>query len=285
MEETKDELFIQHFPARKKDSRKGENGRVIVVGGSAVYHGAPVHSARGAQAVGIDLLYLALPKAIVPSVRSMSPDFIVFPLPDYKLTRGSARRLLNWLPQVDAAVIGPGLEKPTEEGLRELIKEMLFRHCSLVLDAGALQPAVLELLKGKNVILTPHAGEFKRLTGVELPRALEDRAKYVEDAARKLGLVLVQKGAGDVITDGYQTYLNRTGRAAMTAGGTGDVLAGVAAALLSLKVPPLQAAAMAAYVNGIAGTKVWRKVGNRLTAEMLADELVHVMKRFDKEDV
>jgi len=285
LKETDASLFRDYMPARKSDSRKGENGRVLVVGGSSIYHGAPVHSARGAQAAGVDLVYLAVPKPQAVPVRSMSADFIVFPMPDSKLTKGSVNRLLNWLPEIDAAVIGPGLERPDEEALRNLVVELSLRNAKIILDAGALQPSLRPAIKAKNVIVTPHAGEFKRFFSFQLPSSLEDRATEVEKIARQSEIVILQKGHGDVVSDGKETFLNRTGRAAMTVGGTGDVLAGLSAGFAALNIPILYAAAMAAYANGVAGNNVWMKVGNRITAEELAAELKYVLKNFDKEDI
>ncbi|MEM0118281.1 MAG: NAD(P)H-hydrate dehydratase [Conexivisphaerales archaeon] len=285
MQETDPSLFEKYLPARRRDSRKGENGRVLVVGGSSIYHGAPVHAARGAQAAGVDLVYIAVPKVQAVAVRSMSADFIVFPLPDSKLTRGSVNRLLNWLPEVDAAVIGPGLEIAKEEAFKDLAISLISRSASLVIDAGALQPYIAPVIKGRNVVVTPHAGEFRRLFGVQLAASVEERAAVVERKAKEFSITILQKGHGDVISDGATTYLNRTGRAAMTVGGTGDVLAGLTAGLIALKVPLLHAAAMAAYANGEAGNEVWKRVGNRVTAEELAEELRYVLKKYDKQDV
>src|SRR5579875_2246168 len=106
------------MPARRSDSRKGENGRVLVVGGSSIYHGAPVHSARGAQAAGVDLVYIAVPKPQATPVRSMSAKFYLFPKPKSKLTKGSVNRLFNWVSGGECGGIGPGLESPDDEALR-----------------------------------------------------------------------------------------------------------------------------------------------------------------------
>ncbi len=206
-------------------------------------------------------------------------------MPDSKLTKGSVNRLLNWLPEVDAAVIGPGLESPDDEALRNLVIELGLRKTKIILDAGALQPSLKPAVRGKNIIVTPHAGEFKRFFSVQLPLSLEDRSVEVEKIAKESEIVILQKGHGDVISDGKETFLNRTGRAAMTVGGTGDVLAGLTAGFAALNIPLVFAAAMAAYANGIAGNNVWMKVGNRITAEELATELKYVLKNFDKEDI
>ncbi len=123
-----------------------------------------------------------------------------------------------------------------------------------------------------------------RLTGVELPNVIEDRVPLVAREAKKLGAVILEKGHGDVISDGETTYVNHTGRAAMTVGGTGDVLAGLTAGFLALGVGELQAAAMAAYANGVAGKSAWSEFGNRITASDLYERLRVFLGRFDRED-
>ncbi|MEM0286759.1 MAG: NAD(P)H-hydrate dehydratase [Nitrososphaerota archaeon] len=279
------ELFIDKIPRRRSGSRKGENGRVLVLGGNWLYHGAPFHSARGAQASGVDLVYLAVPKQISSALRSMSADFIVYPLPDTKLTLGAVNRLLKWLPEIDSAVIGPGTVKPPQKSMQRLLLELKSRGIAVVLDAGALEKENVQLLTDSKAVITPHAGEFKRITDIELPADDADRARIVAESARKLGVVILQKGKGDVISDGKTTFFNRTGRAAMTVGGTGDVLAGLTAGLLALGVEPLYAAAVAAYANGLAGTSAWEKFGNRITASDLHLELRYALKQFERPDI
>ncbi|MDG6940310.1 MAG: NAD(P)H-hydrate dehydratase [Nitrososphaerota archaeon] len=279
------EVFGEWFPRRRSSSRKGENGRVLVVGGSWLYHGAPVNSSRGAMAAGVDLVYLAVPKTISVPVRSMSADIIVYPLPDAKTTAGSMRRLLKWLPEIDCAVVGPGTAGPASEGLALLVRELRSRGVAVVLDAGALEKEIVAPASGGRAVVTPHAGEFKRLTGVELPRELGARVEPVRKAAKELGVTILQKGRGDVISDGTACFTTATGRAAMTVGGTGDVLAGLVGGLLSLGMDPVRAAAVGSYANGLAGTRAWEEYGNRITATDVGAELRHVMKGFDRGDM
>src|SRR5712692_11832920 len=95
-------------PARKKTSHKRMNGTVCVVGGSRLYHGAPFLCAMGAMRSGVDLVFLAVPASIATPIRALSPDFIVVPLPDSKLTRGNVYKLMSWVPKVDTFAVGPG---------------------------------------------------------------------------------------------------------------------------------------------------------------------------------
>ncbi len=107
--ETSDELLCKVIQPRKVDSHKGENGVVCVVGGSRLFHGAPFFSSMASLRSGADMVYLAVPKLIATAVRSLSPDLIVFPVADAKLTTGAADALLKWLPEVDSLVLGPGI--------------------------------------------------------------------------------------------------------------------------------------------------------------------------------
>jgi ADP-dependent NAD(P)H-hydrate dehydratase len=283
--ESTEGLLTPHFPIRRRESRKGENGRVIVVGGSWLYHGAPLHAAEGAARAGVDLVYLAVPKVIVDPVRSASPDYIVYPLADAKLTTGAVRRLLKWLPEVESAVVGPGLGRQSEEGLLLLCRSLKERGVSIVLDADALKPTVVEACRGGVVVLTPHAGEYRRLTGKELPAPLDLRVAAVKEAAASLGAVVLSKGPVDVVSDGADVLINRTGCSAMTVGGTGDVLAGLVGGLLALKMKPLYAAAAAAYANGRAGERAKQELGNHITASDLVRHLPAILRVFDREDV
>jgi ADP-dependent NAD(P)H-hydrate dehydratase len=278
------ELLAPLFPMRRSDSRKGENGKVLVVGGSWLYHGAPIHAAEGATRAGVDLVYLAVPRVIADPVRSSSADFIVFPLADQKMTTGAVRRLLKWLPEIDSAVIGPGLGWQPYDGVKLLCSELLSKNVKLTLDADALRKDVVSVCRGGNVVLTPHAGEFRRLTGEDLPAVQDERFLAVKKAAAEMGVVVLAKGVFDVISDGKVVYVNRTGCSAMTVGGTGDVLAGLVAGLMALKMDPLFSAVAASFVNGRAGEAAKELMGNHITASDLARFLPTILKGFDREE-
>jgi NAD(P)H-hydrate epimerase len=282
--ETSAEALAPLFTPRKSTSRKGENGRVLVVGGSWLYHGAPVHAAEGASCAGVDLVYLAVPRVIVDPVRAYSPDFIVFPLADQKLTTGAVRRLLKWIPEIDSAVIGPGLGWQPSDGVKLLCSELMSKKVKLTLDADALRKDVVSVCRGGEVVLTPHAGEFFRLTGEQLSASLEERIEMVRRAAADMGVVILSKGVQDLASDGATTYVNRTGCSAMTVGGTGDVLAGLVAGLMALKMTPLASAAASSFVNGRAGEAAKRLLGNHITATDLARLLPATLKDFDLDD-
>jgi NAD(P)H-hydrate epimerase len=276
-------IIKKFIPSRKSSSRKGENGVVLVVGGSYIYHGAPILSSIAALRCGTDLVYTSVPKINVSSTRAISPNLIVLPLVDQKLTKGAVKKLLGVIPRnLDSATIGMGLAVQEKNSLLLLIKSLLDRDVRLSLDASALIPEVLPLLSDKNVVVTPHAGEFKRLFGNSPPTSKKERVSIVEKMAKTHGVTVLLKGATDVISDGKKTFLYSKKIPAMTVGGTGDVLSGLTAGMLSKNRNPLQSAAAATFINGLAGKEVQKKIGLHMTSMDLLDEIPNVMKPFDK---
>ena len=175
-----------------------------------------------------------------------------------------------------------GLAIQERNSLLHLVKSLLDRDVRLSLDASALIPEVLPLLANKNVVVTPHAGEFKRLFG-ELPSNLKpQRIKLVETNAKKNGITILLKGTTDIISNGTMTYIYEKKIPAMTVGGTGDVLSGLVAGLLAKNRNSLQAAAAASFINGLAGKSVQKKLGLHMTSMDLLDEIPYSMKPFDK---
>ena len=147
------DLIANILPSRSVSSRKGQNGTVAIIGGSRHYHGAPILSAAAAMRDGSDLVYLMVPKVISIPVRSFSPNFIVIPLPDDKLTLGCANKIMKWLPDVDSVVLGCGLGIQKTDGLKKLIVDLSSQDINIVLDAG-----------GADIILKDDGTTFGSLT-------------------------------------------------------------------------------------------------------------------------
>jgi NAD(P)H-hydrate epimerase len=170
-------------------------------------------------------------------------------------------QLIAVIKKADVVVCGNGLGKESHDVICAIAP-----HCTkAVFDADALQ-LPLPVARGETMY-TPHAGEFTRITGITFDNSPVRRARAAKEA--KLPGTVLLKGPTDVITDGDRVRFNRTGSPSMTVGGTGDVLAGVAGALLC-HVPAFEAACIAAYVNGRAGMLVEKERG----AGMLASDLV-----------
>ena len=136
-------MVAKAIPPRRKDAHKRMNGTVCVVGGSRLYHGAPFLCALGAMRSGVDLVFIAVPASIATAVRSLSPDFIVVPLPDSKLTRGNVSKLMSWVPDVDAFAVGPGLGPQRPESVAQALNQMKGEGRGVVVDADALRSQIL----------------------------------------------------------------------------------------------------------------------------------------------
>ena len=276
-------LVKEFIPIRKSSSRKGDNGKVLVLGGSYIYHGAPALSSLAALRTGADLVYTCVPKINVQSTRAVSPNLIVIPLADSKLTRGAVNKLLGQIPSdLDSSTIGMGLSIQDPEALKLLVKSLLDRDVRLSLDASTLVNYILPLLSGKNVIVTPHPGEFKRMFGEVPPESKKSRIAMVEKFAKKHSVTIILKGSTDIISNGTITYLNPKNIPAMTVGGTGDILSGIIAGILAQNRDVLESAVTATYFNGLAGKMTQKKFGTHMTATDLLDVLPIVMKSFDK---
>ncbi|ASJ11274.1 bifunctional ADP-dependent (S)-NAD(P)H-hydrate dehydratase/NAD(P)H-hydrate epimerase [Thermococcus sp. P6] len=263
------------FALRKGGEHKGQNGKLLVIGGSGEYFGAPYLAAKAASYL-VDLVYLAMPE--YPARRISDPDLILRAFPGENFSKEHLDSLLNLAQRVDAVVIGPGLGLSDET--KEFVREFI-RSCEkpLVIDADGLKAVNPGVLDGKRFILTPHAGEFKLLFGVKPEGSLVERAEVVRKKAEEAGGVILLKGPYDIISDGKTWKYSRTGNRGMTTGGTGDVLAGIVGSLLALGNEPLRAASAGAFLNGLAGDMVKEELGENFTALEVARKVPHAVKR------
>ena len=264
-------------------SRKGDNGIVLIVGGSRIYHGAPVLASIAALRAGTDLVFTAIPRSNVIPVRAYSPDFIVLPLPDDKLTMGVANRIMALLPKKpDAAAIGMGMSIAKPDALVSLIRQLRKANVKLLLDASALIPEILEEISGTGTIVTPHRGEYKRLFGKDNDTNEDVQVSAVQTLAKHYGITIVLKGSINIISDGvYENVATiRRSTPAMTVGGMGDILSGLTAGLLT-KYSSFNASLLGVYLNGIAASLAYKRVGLHMLATDVIGELPNAMKPFD----
>jgi len=254
------------IPERKPESHKGDFGKVLVVGGSSRYAGAPYLAAWAAMRVGVDLTVMCVPKDVAQRI-PFNPNLIVQPLKsDEYVTEDDVAGILKQ--EYDAMIIGNGIgrEDETKDAVREILAK---NEKPVVIDADALRLIKPQRLKA-NTILTPHAGEFKHLY-----EEYEEgkRVKQAEEFAKETKTVVVLKGKIDVVSDGITTRLNKTGNPGMTVGGTGDVLAGVIGGLLAQNKDILQSACAGVFLNGIAGDFAYRDLGVSMTATDLIEKM------------
>ena len=280
-----DDMIRKISVSRKISSRKGDNGIVLVVGGNRIYHGAPILASIAALRSGTDLVYTAIPSINVEATRSFSPNLIVLPLVDEKLTMGSASRLIKTLQKkIDSATIGMGMSIAKKEALMSLIEKLLKNGTKLVLDASALMPEILPKIKETGCIITPHGGEYMRIFKTELKNHHSNENEQIVDVsknANKYGITIILKGWKNIISNGELTTVIERSTPAMTVGGTGDVLAGLVAGFFS-KMNSFEAAYTAVYFNGLAAIMAYQKVGLHMVATDLLDNLPQVMKKFDR---
>lgn len=230
----------------KKRSHKGENGRLLVIGGSRQYHGAPVLSLLAARRF-VDLAYF------YPGDKDRYLMGAVKRVPEVIVVRG-----LGNLAKMDCVLFGVGLGRARFE-LRRLRKAK-----KLVVDGDGLKRIKGKIPRG--AILTPHEGEFRMLFGMHGTR------NNVRAMAAKHRCIILKKGPEDIISDGRRTVINRLHNQGMTKGGTGDVLSGLVAAL-ACKNDSLTAAVAGARINGHAGNMLKKSYGYNFSASDLANRL------------
>ncbi|KTG10385.1 bifunctional ADP-dependent (S)-NAD(P)H-hydrate dehydratase/NAD(P)H-hydrate epimerase [Haloprofundus marisrubri] len=259
---------------RDPASHKGDNGDILVVGGGP-FSGAPALSAQAALRAGADLVNVACPEDVADAVRGYSENLIVHDLDGDHLRPAHVDELLGRAESKDAVVLGPGLGSADEtlDAVEQFFAEF---EGTAVVDADALQ-VVPEVDTDATLVCTPHQGELQKMGG-ETADDWEERAELVEVFAGDVGQTLLVKGAYDIVSDGEQTRVSRTGNAGMTVGGTGDVLAGVTGALAATQ-EPFDAACVAAWANGHAGDIVAAERGYGLVSTDLPDALPKAMNR------
>jgi NAD(P)H-hydrate epimerase len=265
---------------RLPESHKGDFGRLLVIGGSETFSGAPTLVAQAALRTGVDLAYVAAPEKTARAISSLSPDLITIKLTGDHLNPGNLNQLKPYIEACDAVAVGPGLglHDETKKSVKLIVDAVERFGKALVLDADGLKAfaGFKRKLKVPSV-LTPHAGEYSILAGKKLPGILDRKVADVQKTSASLNAVVLLKGRVDIVSDGKRFKLNFTGNPGMTVGGTGDVLTGVVGAFLAQRVDPYDAAVAGAFVNGAAGDFVFQEKGAHMVASDLINWIPHVL--------
>ncbi len=273
---------------RNPASHKGNNGKILVIGGSKDYSGAPAIAGMAAIGAGADLVYVAAPEKAAQAIKSTSPDLIVKSLKGEKLSLNHVDVILKLAGDVDAVLIGPGagIDDETSKLFNVLVTKI---KKPIVLDADALKQVELSLIKNRDdMILTPHISEFKSFFNVKNNLKLDidsyDFAKVDENITefqqitRQIKASVIVKGHYDLILSGTKFRINKSGNAGMTVGGTGDALAGIATSLLAQGLNSFDSACLAIFINGLAGERAYDVKGNGFSATDLVSYIANVIK-------
>ncbi len=254
------------IPKRSSKSHKGDNGKVLVIGGSADYVGAVALAGLAALRTGVDWVTVAVPEKVGWAINALSADLVV------KKYKGDGlgshvRKLLKFEKDFDAVLIGNGIGMSVGGFVREYVKET---KKPIVIDADALKH--IKLQDVKNAILTPHQKEFEVL----LKNSKLNKNNYKKHLKNN---IILKRGEVDEIETLSKTYFNKTGNAGMTKAGTGDVLAGLCVGFLGQGIGLLQSAINAAYFNGLAGDiMLKKKKGFTYLASDLVGEIKGILR-------
>ena len=263
--------MLPAWEKRKNNSHKGQNGKVLVVGGSELYPGSPALVGISALRAGADLVYVAAPEKVAWAINALYPDLITIKLKGKKFLPKHVKDLLRFADKAHVVVLGNGLGKDAGAFVRACISRI---KKPLVLDADAILPR----MNMKGVLLTPHKKEFERLSEEKLTGNLKEDVRIVQKAAGKN--VLLVKGKADIIANSEKYAFVKGGNPGMTKGGTGDVLAGLCAGLIAQGMVMFDAAVLASKINKAAGDGRAKKFGYSYLASELADDIKKIKKKW-----
>lgn len=262
-----DEIKKLYRPSQA--SHKGQNGKLLLIGGSHLFHAASLWSLKVASRIVDMVFYSSIPEnnQIVQKAKEEFRDGIVVP----------RDKLDTYIKESECILIGPGLPRKEGEELgdddtKELTIKLLGSHPDKkwVIDGGSLQ-VIKPTIIPKTAIITPHHLEFKTLFGIEANDA------NVAEMSEKYDLTILLKGQEDIVCDKTKCLKVFSGNPGMTKGGTGDVLAGLVAALYCKNEAFLSACA-GSFINKKAGDELYKRMGPYFNASDLANQIPETMK-------
>jgi hydroxyethylthiazole kinase-like uncharacterized protein yjeF len=252
---------VSLLPHRAPDAHKGDCGRVCILAGSVGLTGAAALTAKAALRGGAGLVTLGVPQSLNDILEAKVTEVMTLPLPEVKKARCLSLRARSEIQRLfqnaQCVALGPGLgtHRETVELIRRLLHDL---SCPAVIDADALNALAgdIEILQSCPVplVLTPHLGEFARLTKSNIVDIRKNPIAAAQKFASKMGVTVILKGAPTVVaTPKGEAHINPTGNAGMATGGSGDVLTGLLAALIGQNLNVSDAARLAVYLHGLAG--------------------------------
>ncbi|NLO19867.1 MAG: NAD(P)H-hydrate dehydratase [Ignavibacteria bacterium] len=264
------------FPKRKKKSSKFDYGRVLIIAGSKKYPGAAALCANAAIKSGAGLVELctnSVHSAVLPEIIINNLDVNEFgTISD---TGYNLDLILERAEKSNAIAIGPGISDNREAlELCAKIIERVSKNIPVVIDADALRVVSKDSILRKNIILTPHCGEFARITELERQEVELHAHSLAKEWAEKLGCIVHLKNVPSITSDGQRSFWTVNGNPGMASAGSGDLLTGIIASFLSQGLNPLIASALASFLHGRAGDLFAKRYNEEtLTASALIEML------------
>lgn len=255
-----------YIPIRKDESHKGNYGKILILGGSRRFTGAPCICASACMRSGSGLVTLAVENDIFLTISQKLNEVMVLDIENYK---DDFETLVK---TADCIAIGCGMEK-RKYTLDKLIYCLNNSSCPIVVDADGINVLsenmdIFENYKNK-IILTPHEGEFSRLSKLDINCIQKDKEKIATDFAKKYNIILVLKGKETVITDGNITYISNIGVPAMATGGMGDCLTGMIASFIGQKISILNAVSSAVYLHSYIARNLSKNMYSVLASDII----------------
>ncbi|HVI69069.1 MAG TPA: NAD(P)H-hydrate dehydratase [Magnetospirillaceae bacterium] len=251
--------IVHRLLHRRPNTNKYDFGHILILGGAPGMVGAPLLAGEAALRTGAGLVTIASSAEVTGKLEKRVKEIMTLALPESQNVEVIADRLWSFIREhhVTVVIIGPGLAASSADLVRTFLARL---HVPVILDAGGLTAfhghlSVLRGIASKNpaVVITPHVGEYERLTNTLLPQHIH-ATSIATDFARRHGVTLVLKGHKTLVAqpDG-SSYENTTGGPGLATAGTGDVLAGVIAGLIAQGVTPSGAVVAGVYLHGLAG--------------------------------
>lgn len=257
------------WKSRKKESHKGDNGKLLIIGGSEDYIGCLYLAGIAALRIGCDYVMIAAPEKTAWALNTLSPDLITKKFNCKHFTKKHISIILKLAERFDVILIGNGLGSRSRAFARSIIRKV---DKPKIIDADAI--ASVSLADSDNCIFTPHMTEFKTLlknSGIKQEKVLFATIKKIQNHLKDN--IILLKGPTDYIISKDKITKNTTGNAGMTKAGTGDVLAGLVAGLIAQGMPHFQACRLAAKINGDIGDTLKKKKGYSFLASDLLKEI------------
>jgi len=286
MIEVTSDVLKKVYKPRPTNSRKLDFGLLNIIGGSDFYSGSPALSALAAFRTGVDMVRIIAPKRAADIIASFSPIMAAYPLEGKWLEEKHLSILISMIEAAKdvskgktAVVIGGGLGR-TKETQKAIISFLSEVDVPAVIDADAIHAIStdLKVISGRDFLITPNLYEFFILTGKEVYKSKEkEKIDLVREEAKRLKTTILLKGPVDVISDGKEVALDRTGTGYMAKGGCGDTLAGICGAIIARGIDPFLAGQAGSFINGKAGELAAERLKESLTATDLIDAISEII--------